>query len=523
MDVAGAKAVDRQVIRALSAATFVLVNDLYERHRRGNPVLASIVAIGNTNETAAIRELMPFGMDDVAVRAILHRLGRQLRAEEWTAFDDHLRHFQWKEGLDWHALSPKSVRQLRIADDADRFFVGLLTSHANGFVRAEAVRLIACDLSPMLLPFLLVRLTDWVDEVRVAAEQALLFRIREAETGAVFVDCLGLLDRLALSTRLRPECLVWVDELLLTRRCAQDLRRGMALPSHGIRRKCFRLAARHAEFDAHEVLGQAIRDSDVLIRKWAYAEADADFVRKHAAKDRFGPFRRLAFDAIAADQSSHLEHFLPFLLDRAKSLRQDCQRIVKDRFAMSAAEFYRERLSMGIAIVGLAESGANQHDQAAITAILATGSAPMRRAAIRALRLLGDVPPDVLLPLLASDCSAVAIEAAATLLAERTLPADAVWAEASRNPDRMVRARILRFLKHCSKWMQLRLLLAAAADSHPAVSSRGVALLDRWINRFNQSFTQPTDEDRRAILALLPVAKKHLSDATTRQLTFLIP
>ena len=457
-----------------------------------------------------------------ALKATIHQIGMQLPVEAFSAIDEHHRRFDWTRGADLFNLPPQSVKLLPLNSDADRFFVGLLASHHNGFVRAEAIGRVATDPTDFLLPFVLMRLTDWVDEVRVAAEQALLFRIRQAKSGRPFVDCLALLDRLARSTRFRPEYSTLIDDLLTASQCAEDLQRGIALPSQRIRRRCFRLAARNPEFDRSALILQAIKDSDVEIRKWAYTDANADLLRDHAANDPFAPIRRLAFNSLQGEAQA----LLPFLLDRSKPIRQECQRILRDRFNVSPTEFYRTRLrSNEISLLGLAEIGLNQDDRAAIAALLDNdaSSKRIRRVAIQALRIAGgEQEADALFRLIATDCSSVAHEAATTLLAGRMLPADTIWTAACSNPEPLLRARILKLLRFCCKWMQVRLYLAAVVDADAVVSKRGLAQLSQWSSRFNKSFTQPTAQDKQAILSLLQTANRHLSEETIRHLKFLI-
>ena len=152
----------------------------------------------------------------------------------------------------------------------DQILLGLMASDRSGYVRAEAVRLMGAAWFGRFLPFLMVRLTDWVDEVRECAERQFFLCLQPAFAES-FVDCLDLLDRLSLG----------VEQLLKSTECATALCRGLTMPSRGIGRHCFRLAAENPGIDASPLVLQAIADRDVLVRKWAYIAGVAPGGARH--------------------------------------------------------------------------------------------------------------------------------------------------------------------------------------------------------------------------------------------------
>src|SRR5262249_27738140 len=140
------------------------------------------------------------------------------------------------------------------------------------------------------------------------------------------------------------------DELLQAPQCTDELRRGMKHTSRGIRRHCLRVAAQAPQLPVADVVAQAIRDHDVVVRRWAFTAGsdmlpdDRIALRGQAARDSYAPIRRLAFEAINVDPASRLCDFEFFLLDRSAPIRRDCQAAMAKRFGFPAADFYRASL-----------------------------------------------------------------------------------------------------------------------------------------------------------------------------------
>jgi hypothetical protein len=532
-----------QQLRSLSPATLELTRSLYQksglidRWNADARTITTIYQVGAANEPAAIRDLMSFGLSRdrevrIAARANIERLFSLVPVEALPLLDDWLRQ-TWGSLEDWYGLRPEAVRVLRPETHADRIFLGLIASHRSGFVRGEAIRVLGLDESESIVPFLLIRLVDWVNRVRLAAETE-VFRRLEPRYAKILVDCLALMDRLADTTRFNRSILNRADELLQAPQCTDELRRGMKHTSRGIRRHCFRIAAWAPQLPVADVVAQAIRDHDVVVRRWAFTAGsemlpdDRVALREQAARDSYAPIRRLALEVVAADPESRSGDFEFFLLDRSAPIRRECQTVVAKRFAFQAADFYRASLKTTkarqaeVALLGIAETGGKQ-DAPTITELLEHRSARIRRGAIRALRFLSvEVNPTLLSNAISYERPSVAREAVLTLFAERMTPAEQIWAAAKANPNRLVRVGVLNLLRLVDKWTQIRIYLQAAADPEPDVWERSVQLLSLWVRRFNETFTQPAAKDKIALPASIAAVQSILPPKLSRELTFIL-
>jgi hypothetical protein len=540
-----------QSLRGVSSSTLDLVKQLSAllspRTWIGNLVsltrpadedaIAILNQIGRVNEPLAIRELLPFGLMRkgkirAKARSIIQRFYSQILVEALPVLDEHLRQ-GWHYLGDWYDMRPDAVDDLGGDSEADKIFLGLVASNRSGYVRAAAIRALGADTSALGIPFLLVRLTDWVREVQMEAETVVRQKLSPEYAGKI-VDCLGLLERFKGSSRFLPAYSEWIDDLLVRPECVEAVRSGMRADSREVRRNCYRSAVRNPALRAGDVIEQAISDRDVIVRKWAFA-AGFDLLPERngewlslAVCDPYGPIRRIAFETISSSSPACREDLVPFLLDRSASIRHECQSLVAGLEGGSPAEFYRDRIlqpgqkNADISLIGLAETG-DRTDGRVIAEYLTSSSARIRSAVIRALRILGvEGHEPTLLRVVSTDVPSVARSAAFTLLSSRSVTADAVWAATLANRNSWARVVVLSLLKSARKWEQLRFYLEAAADSDPCIAELAARKLARWLENFNRTFAPPSASDLERCVQLAAEARPHLPVALVRELDFIL-
>jgi hypothetical protein len=294
-------------------------------------------------------------------------------------------------------LLPEHVDRFALSNDADRIYAGLFTFHRSGFIREAALRLIVSDDSPVVVPFILMRLVDWVEPVRLLAEVTIRDRLIAKYAGAV-ARCLALMERLERGLRFRSEYSSWIENFLKRPECAAALMRHLSRSL-----KAYQLALDSPAISAREVIEQGIDSPAVVVRKWAILtalerlpESREKWLRR-AAMDSYRPIRAIAFES--AKES--------FLLDRSASIRR----------ASQAASALPARLRDGVpadldvAILGLAETG-DGNDRALIAPLIKHTNARVRRAVIRA----SAAERSSLFALIATDVTSVAREAALYLI-----------------------------------------------------------------------------------------------------------
>jgi HEAT repeat protein len=502
--------------------------------------LSIIEQLGETRDPLVIPQLMSFASAPnaevrVSARSVIYRLFQGVPLEALPLLDHALR-TSWAHLEDWYGMKPYDLGRITGDTDADQLYLALTSCHRNGFVRAEALRLLGAGSSEIIIPFALLRLVDWVREVAAVAEVELRKKL-VAEYVETLVNCLQLVDRLAANSRFRAEYAQWIENLLVLPSSAGALRHGMVSSARVTRRHCYRAAAKNPAMAGEDLIHRALLDADVLVRKWAFAFAqetcapgENELLLRRAAEDCYGPIRRIAFDAVVRNPSPTLSDFEPFLLDKSAVIRSECQSQVANRIGMQAAAFYRSTIQepainpkkAAVAILGLAETGC-ESDVAAISGMLANPSARVRRAVIRALRALGIAgQTESLMRAISSDVPSVAREAASTLMMARSSTVEAIWSAAVSNADQRVHVAVLKLFNRAGKWQQLRVYLEAAGSGNAVLAECSIGLLKMWLFKFNRTFAQPTADDLETAIRLVESIRGRLPEHQWRELAFVL-
>ena len=248
---------------------------------------------------------------DVEVKAILDAMD----VRELLEFADAVRRsYRWYGATRpaWLTLRPSDVRALRHSEAIPTAILGLISFHGNGFIREAALSVLDHVEGGAELRYLLVRLNDWVPEVREAAQRAVRRRLT-AEYASAFAFHIGLIVRLLTWGRVNHfETLGWIAELLRGPEGWPRLPAMLDGADAMSRRLLYRLLM-DAESEAGSALiRRAMRDSEPMTRLEAMRRLKGakprDFDVLHAAlRDKFSPVRLLAARELACADSGEPE------------------------------------------------------------------------------------------------------------------------------------------------------------------------------------------------------------------------
>lgn len=322
------------------------------------------------------------------------------------------------EYTDWYHLQPSDLGAPPLLPESSSApVVALASMHPSGFVREAAVRLLGTRTDGAELPWLLLRLNDWVPEIRKAAESAVRDRLVPSYSGR-FVACLGLVERLRGVRRAsQPALLGEIDRLLSEEAAWGALFEGLHATSAAVRQAAARIAVLRG--DAVLVLRAATsHDPRVAI---AGARAIAATWTPEALREVLPVLRRgtssvrwIALAAVCDKLPGEAELYLrQSLLDGSTSVRELARyRWTKVGLApLDFAAFYRVALSsaepagrrdpplpgrrrgkrrdaLAIAARGLAETG-TEKDGPLFDGLVGHGNAAVRAAAVAGLGRCG--------------------------------------------------------------------------------------------------------------------------------------
>jgi HEAT repeat protein len=381
-------------------------------------------------------------------------------------------------------------------------------------VREAAVRGLAGSRDGRAIPYVLLRLNDWVRPVQTAAREA-IEEFFQPPFAPDVIAALPIVWALARRTRADHEALISrVFAFLRSPACVAAVRAGCGAPDRDIRRDCLELLLRspggQGDEEAQAVLGAALADRDPAVRLWAARELAralparwAEELARGALADRSVQVRRAALGVVAPSLSDDEARPLleAALLDTHTTARWQARVLVLARGPFDLAAFYRRVLAAAKkpalvrgALLGLGESG-TAVDIARVVPFL---SADRLRVRCAALRARADLEPlSATEPYLAALRSAepgmsrearraleprlshVAVSILHEIVADQALPPHA-------------RRNALSLAYGKSKWERLPVLLDGCADSDEMIAKMALRLVDGWCAGYNRSFLQPT-------------------------------
>jgi len=517
-------------MRPISPETQALLDRLHRSFRgfAREPADEILRQIADSGDAAVLPRLVPCLVSPepevfaAAARAV-HRLLGQLAPRDYVWLDENTRHVSYGDvALGTRRIIASDLQRFAALQDIAPSLLGLASCNQSGYVREAAIGFLARTESGAALPFLLLRVNDWVDQVRAVALRAVEAECRQSRS-ADFLRFLPLVSRLEWTERGQsPDLVRRVERLLQAPENASLLAAGCLSPDHAIRRACFRIRL-DAASDPWDVLRDALRSSDPFVRLWAARSAsalpptaDLHDVLVRMTRDRFGSVRSTALAALAGLYPEEArEPMGSALFDSSPSIRAESRRWLAKVGPIDFAAVYRDALEKGKtslppAISGLGETG-RAEDAPRLQPFLAHPRARVRRAAVRVLgKLTGTEYLADFLQTLGDEAPSVSTEAR-TVLAGRAgfLDPRALWDRFEREERPHVRKNLLLLLGHLGKWDRLPYLLRASRDRDPALADLAAEKISKWQGDFNRSFIAPTgDQMRRIEVALGEVAPR---------------
>ncbi len=512
---------------------------LSRRRKRFIEAIDSLVCSGEALAAPALFDCTYKYPGDIAKAAALaiERLLSKVRPEDLAYLSQRVRDASPYGTWAWMEIraDASAIRNARSFGHAGVFVVGLSSFSRSGYVREAAIQELAQYGHGAGIPFLLLRIDDWVPQVREAARKAIAPYLTQEHAQAV-IQGLPLIERFRIS--LREGTIDWiqgVEELLGSEAFETDLKIGLDSPSMITRRACIAIAADHKRL---ALCRHGLANTDVVVRRRS-AQFLLDTlplqervgVVEQLFQDRNPGIRQMALRVAAElptpNQRDMLEHGL---LDRSFRVREVACYHMWKLFRVDLGEFYRSRLCMGSAhgkaatVLGLARHG----DRDDVQAILPLTSSDSPRLARSALEAVGRLDPEGqalwLNESLAHGTPAMA-RAARDFLKRCPNLVDHTILEPllTTSPHAHVRAYTLGVLQRSSKWPSLRYALIAFNTSDPQLQRHAVRAMHGWIQSFNRQLTPPTAFEEDEIRDLFAIARSGLSQAGLSNLQCYIP
>jgi hypothetical protein len=434
-------------------------------------------------------------------------------------------------------LVDDTVRVCGCARNVDPTVIGLLASHASGFVRAAALEVLAQSVDGQEIPFLSLRANDWVEPVAARASELLTSRLRPDNRHAVLNALPFIVRVLGQRRRDHTEIARALTAVLLSDGGEDALARGTGFATP-VRRMMYELLTGGTAVQ-RRLIDAALNDPDAVIRARAIRSVatHADFQHRGTTLERLlrddpvPAVRRLVLAVLSGHMPERMAAMFPdVLLDRAASVRglarfvastHQLSLVPRDVYVQSLASAQPRQITA--AIEGVGETG-TRRDADLVAPYLGSPLPRNRRAALRALaKLDAERAISSAIAALADDASSVRSAGVDILSTNASrVDFDIVSRRVRSLSDPQARRNLLRVFMDAPKWEAPVFLLEALTDSDDGVRTFASRLIERWIESFNRNQTQPTAKQLHRIGALLESVASRMPEATAKMLRFSI-
>lgn len=526
----------------LSAPTRQLVNELYElagrtswfgRASREEEICSLLFKLAHSSESGALPYVVQFlffssaNVRSTAQTAVESLLSQVSPYDLLQAIDLSWDEWQYYWGQ-WRELSPNEVLGLATNDQnaLQPAVLGLLSFHRNGFVRHEAVRLLATIEDGTEFPFLLIRQNDWVAPIAVDAKAAIENRITDAYLPHL-VKSLRLILHLKKFSRQDHSTIVGKTVgLLLKQENDEILRVVVNSPIRDVRREIVRLGLESIGENRIGLLRCGLKSNDPLIRlaccRWLPQFLKAEHLESELSRlatDPFMPLRRQAMQLQA-------EHFPTQAISIWRKALLDTHGSIRDlaRFSLSRlgeedhAGYYRQTILENprslAAIEGLSEIG--DADDAPLFRQLLKHEIPNRRCAgIRGLsRVAGESAIPEMLDSLKDEAHSAVREAAKALKPHLySVGGEHLLAAALEARSPFACRMAIDAITNMGKWPSFPWLIRVATQADPEFAKYAEEKIESW--HWRQVFTRPSDQQRQQIQDALAASGGRLSQRVT--------
>lgn len=438
--------------------------------------------------------------DDDLARAALTIVAQSPRVV--IRLDGHTRRVAWRSPYYSPVLTGFATRLA--SGQAGPVAVAVASMHGDGRVRERAVAAMLERPAAQLVPFLALRTVDWVAPVRDRARAVLALLLAGDPDGCLPV---ALPTILAVQVRSRAG-FARAQALAALLSTSVEVRRSLfATGDRRPRRFVFDIGLGHDWWTLADLIRVAESDGDVRIRVRAAQAAcrQAVWTRRVDLLRRLAGSRRAEVRAYAVTGlvRAGLDDEAVAYLEDQSSLVRAIARDAARRRGVDALARHRivvtdpAQASPG-AIDGLAENG-SAADAALLHPLLTHTSSKIRSHTVRALRQLGTVDVDAIVPLLRDPSPAVVREATAALLPQqRRLPPQLAW-QLLADPRAEIRQAGYRLLRAQSTTTWLRAALTLVTDPDPRLARGGLADATRLARDTDRPMWRRTTTPEKAV------------------------
>ncbi len=444
--------------------------------------------------------------DPLEVAARLLEFFRDLKWSELIEVDQGLRKYSYYNLSETRNADPSSFFVEGLSVEFQNSFFLLSTFAPSGYFREKALIAVEEFTRGEEIPFLLIRLTDWVLPVRRRAERAILRRVRP-EYSRAFVKNYGIVEGVRKSTRTEgAEFWALLDSFL-----RDDPRNSYEFLSSvsdeaRVRNSLIRRLVLTRSMKDEELVDLFKREREsslrfhILEKILAGKEAENLPLLLELIKEKSSQkCKTILLHRIAKFGYPLIETFLyECLFSRSTSMRRTSRFLISTHTDVDFHGIYLRALfgdhNRSTVISALAEVGTSA-DCVHILPFVRSATEAVRKAAIEAVSKLAapDLEP-LVLDLLRDQSVSVSYAARKAIIRSQIfVPLSEVEKIFNSEVGRNVRLNCLQVLVSASKWDSVYYMVKYL-ESEPAIADFCRQRLGKWNWQYNRSYTTPSSE-----------------------------
>lgn len=536
--------------RSVSPETSDLLGQLHERRswierlrREDSGRLRILERVGESGEPAAI----PWVLSDVfstnqtqrqVASTVVGQLVKEIGPQDVVWFSEYIKSSfsGWHSSPSpWQDLHPSQLRELEIEKVA---ILKVASCHGNGYVREASLEEMS-KLKPngALLPFMIIRLNDWVEAVRNKANWVFLETLQFLPVLDI-LPCVALLPWMRQSemrAQMKDATIALVAPLVKAEAFVARLE--MCDSDHvAIRREGYRILC---QVDGHtmKLVDAAFSDPDPIVAGMILSQvAESNqldplkicesALRSPHATIRAKALRRFRhIDSELANiwAKKHMFDYSPTVREAARegkgrSLHNFAFEVGVKQLTESDAR------GRAAALLGLSELGHNVADvRELLCQYRGDSSARVRASVLRGEIILGDEPsPDAIIMALSDPSPRVSRTAAFIARKRRDLSVSELWRLVNSSELSHIRNNAFGVLIRMGKWKSLRIILDSHGLPFPELRKFAELALRRWLANGNRSQVAPSEIEKKDLRISLLANEEYFAPHVKVELEFWI-
>lgn len=458
----------------------------------------------------------------------LHEVIDTLSFTDIVRLDEQMRQttsMEWS--IPWHKLDMNSFFTPQM-NMAERCAVVLFASfNPNGFIREKAVRMMK-DYDGTL-PYIFLRLNDWVWQVRQAASDALPCRLLHPSAGELLA-ALPFADKLKRSVRDSHEKYTNQFYAVLAKSENENiLTKGLESENIRTRRICTDAIFAMPDLNAKLAFERLVCEPDPFLRALVFRNLKSRGLKMDETidvflNDKFPMNRMQAFQYLRDTCADNLREITEkLLLDQNTTVRELAQNAMQQQSpGFDFRRFYLNNIDRypASAICGLGEKGLSSDADEIAIYLEDSRNGVVKSAMTVLVRLDCEKYCSAIIEMLDDSRAGVVKTARNLILKNGSINFDRINEIFNGSKFEHTRLRCMDILFTAPKWQSLIYILETMSVDEKFIKNKAIEAIMRWLFYFNHSFALPSATQMAEIRRLIDSLSGIIPSGVEKELLF---